>query len=85
MGKGAWRATVHRVAKSRTQLKRLSTQRMLQGSQVSVNEQSQLPRRKRGSKKDIRRYVPKQNYAKSLWSRRLISEPANLFGQLQDF
>ena len=25
------------------------------------------------------------NYAKSLWSRRLVCESANLFGQLQDF
>ena len=62
------------------------THRLLQGSQVSINEQSQLPRRKRGRRTSgdmcPNRKPFNFNYAKSLWSRRLVGEPANLFGQL---
>ena len=44
LDRGAWWATVHRVAKSRTRLKRLSMQRVLERLElvVSVGRQSQV-------------------------------------------
>ena len=43
MDRGIWPATVHRVAKSRPQLKRLSTQHTLPGSEVRGIEELSSP------------------------------------------
>ena len=45
MDRGIWPATVHRVAKSRPQLKRLSTQHTLPGSEVRGIEELSSPMR----------------------------------------